>query len=750
MRLRAVFRYELGYRARSASTWIYAAFLFLVMLWGLAATGGGEAVHVNAPREVAEGIVLFGGLFGMLVSAALFADAALRDVAVGMDPLLYTTRLSKTEYLGGRFLAALVVNAILVVALPLGHFIATLTPLFEPVDLGPFRLAAYLQPLLVFSLPNLVLIGAILFTIAALARQVIPVYLGAIGIFIGYIVAANYWSGIDNPMLSALADPFGINAVLEMTRYWTAAEGNARLIGFPSVLLWNRVLWLATAAGVLTLLHRTFRFAHADGGRRRQKAREAFVETPSPRSSPVAVPNVAGVFGFRTGMRQTLGVARQSLAEVMSGRAFQVAFVGAIGLVLLWGWNVGDTVFETSTWPVTHLVISTVLSQRIVVIPLLLIAVYAGELVWKDREVGAAEIADAVPVPTGVALLGRFLALVAIILVFHAAFMVGGILLQGLRGYYNFELGLYLRAVFGLNLAGYVLLGAMAMTVHVLVNQKYVGHIVVIAAFMLSMLAGPMGLSYLVVYNSGPGWTYSDMNGFGPYVGPFLWFKLYWTAWALLLGVVTVMFWVRGRELGVRSRIAAARARLHGSLARMAAVATVLIVALGGFIFYNTNVLNASPSRNEAGRPQAEYERRYGRFEDSPQPVITAADLRVEIYPDEPAVDMRGTYRLVNQTGVAIDSVHVVTDLDIDARSMSFDRPARAAVVDEETGYRIFALERALEPGDSLRMSFDVAFRPRGFRSRGIQTAVVGNGAYFDRMWLPFIGYQPALGLSDA
>jgi hypothetical protein len=590
---------------------------------------------------------------------------------------------------------------------------------------------------------------------------VIPVYVGAAGMFVGYIVAANYWSGIENPILSALADPFGINSVLEMTRYWTAAEANSRLIGLPLVLVWNRLLWLAIAAGLLTLLHRRFRFAHAQEGRARsgqmkvrerrgQGAGEAFVGAPSPPASPVAVPNVAGVFGFRTRKRQTLRVARQSLAEVMSGRAFQVAFVAATGLVLLWGWNVGDTVFETSTWPVTNLIISTVLGERAAILPLLLIAVYAGELVWKDRDVGVAEIADAAPVPTAVALLGRFLALVTIILVFHAAFMVGGLLIQGLQGYYNFELGLYLRAVLGLNLIGYVLLGALAMTVHVLVNQKYIGHIIVLGAAALGVLAGPMGLSFFAVYNSGPRWTYSDMNGFGPFLGPFLWFKLYWTAWALLLGVVTVMFWVRGRESGVRNRIAAARARFRGSVARMAAVATVLIIAVGGFIFYNSNVLNASPSVDEAGQSRAEYERRYARFEQSPQPVITAADLRIEVYPDVPAVDMRGTYRLVNRTRVAIDSVHVVLDTDIDTRSITFDRTARPVVSDEEAGYRIFALAQALAPGDSLRMSFDVAFRPRGFRSRGIPTAVVANGSYLDRMWLPFIGYQPAFGLSGA
>ncbi len=31
------------------------------------------------------------------------------------------------------------------------------------------------------------------------------------------------------------------------------------------------------------------------------------------------------------------------------------------GLTLLWGWNVGDTLFDTSTWPVTHLVVGEVI-----------------------------------------------------------------------------------------------------------------------------------------------------------------------------------------------------------------------------------------------------------------------------------------------------------------------------------------------------------------------------------------------------
>ena len=40
------------------------------------------------------------------------------------------------------------------------------------------------------------------------------------------------------------------------------------------------------------------------------------------------------------------------------------------------------------------------------------------------------------------------------------------------------------------------------------------------------------------------------MRGLGPFIAPWLSFKLYWAAWALLLATVASLFWVRGRELG--------------------------------------------------------------------------------------------------------------------------------------------------------------------------------------------------------
>ena len=56
-------------------------------------------------------------------------------------------------------------------------------------------------------------------------------------------------------------------------------------------------------------------------------------------------------------------------------------------------------------------------------------------------------------------------------------------------------------------------------------------------------------------------------------------------------------------------------------------------MTLGGFVFYNTNVLNDYRTPPRVGGARAEYERRYKRYEDAPQPSIVGAKLRVEIHP---------------------------------------------------------------------------------------------------------------------
>jgi hypothetical protein len=234
------------------------------------------------------------------------------------------------------------------------------------------------------------------------------------------------------------------------------------------------------------------------------------------------------------------------------------------------------------------------------------------------------------------------------------------------------------------------------------------------------------------------------MNGFGPYVKPFLWFKAYWAAWSLLLAIGAALFWARGSDTGWRARFALARQRLNRRTVGAMGFALALILSLGGFIFYNVHILNDYTLPNERADAAAEYERRYRKYENEPQPQIASAELRVEIYPARQEVDLAGSYTLVNRTARAISSVHVLANENVEVDSLAFDRLASLKTFDTvRHQYRIYDLKQPLEAGDTLRLTFKHAYRRHGFPNGGINTSVAENGAYFDRTWLPRIGYQP-------
>jgi ABC-2 type transport system permease protein len=755
VRLREVFRFELHYRLRQPSTWVYALVLLGMPFLMTHAVDGGD-VHINAPEIVAIVSATL-GILGTLVTAGLFSDAALRDVQTGMHPLFYTTPLRRMDYLGGRFLGALLVNAVLVAAIPLGLLLGTLMPYLPAEMFGPFRAGTYLQPYVLLLLPNLALCSAILFAVAVLTRQALATYMGGVALFVGYLFAGRITDGLQNRTLAALLDPFAISTIEDIRRYATVVEQNTELVGFPGILLWNRLLWLAVAVVVLLLLYRRFRFEQAPREReawwrRRRTAddrgREAAART-APRA-PSALP-AAREFGARTALRQLRAVTGHALGQVLSNRAILGMVAVVLGTALVFGWRVGEAVFGTTTWPVTHLVAGRALTVPMEVFVPVLLTLIAGELVWRERDTGVHEIVATEPVPDWVPFAGRFLALAVLLVGMQLLLMPLGVAIQAMQGYHEFELGLYVRILFGMALPQYLLLAALALAVHTILDHKHLGHLVVVLYYVFTLNAGKFGIEHnLWLYASDPGWTYSDLNGFGPFLGPFFWFKAYWAAWALLLAVAANVFMVRGVERGARLRLALARSRLTGRVAGAAALAVALVVALGGFILYNTNVLNDYRSDFETDALRAAYERRYARFTVSPQPQITRAELRIELHPDEGAAELRGSYHLVNDTGEPIDSVHVLTRRELRTRSLTFDRPARLALQDEELQYRIFALHRSLLPGDSLRLTFDLEFRPRGFPNHDIPTTVARNGAYFERGWLPIIGYQQTLELAGA
>ena len=764
MKLGEIVRFEIAYQIRRPHSWLF--FLVLLVAAFQTARAGflSDALYndfyVNSPFIIAF-VSVITSLLWLVTAATIAGDAAARDVATRMDPLAYTAPVSKAQYLGGRFLGALALNALLLLAVPTGILLSLYLPGIDPRVVGPFNPAAYLTAFAYIALPNAFVGTSIQFAWAALGRRPILAYLGSVFLlFVAYGGFVFITFFLQNQRLAALFDVFGhIFMTDDMILGWTSAEKRTRLIELEGQLLASRLTWFGFALATLAFTYARFRVAHpavSPWWSRIAGRRDAHAPTPGGSevaTSPIIVPRVRQRFDGATHAKQALAIAWVSFRTIATGRGGIVVLAAIAGIVVLVLpqnlQNLGTPLIPATGHVLTFL--TTPLTNPLtpwVIIPLLTV-LYAGELVWRERDAGLGEITEGAPVPEWVTILGKFLGLGLVLVMWMLFLATAGVLVQLRMGYDRFEIGLYLRVLLGLQLPEYLLFALLALVVQGLVTQKYLGHLAALLVYASILFASVIGIDTLasrlgvhpalLTYGGGPGWSHSDMRGFGSSLGPWLWFRLYWTAWALLLAVAARLLWMRGMEGGRGARLRLARQRLTRSTAAAALLATGLVLALGGFVFYNTSVLGDYAAAAAGPERSAEYERRYRRYAELPQPALAAVALRVELYPGRREAQVRGTYHLVNRTGSPIDSIHLATVPGVETGAVALDRPGTRVLADGELGHSIFALRSPLQPGDSLRLTFEVRRRPRGFGGTGVHE----NGSWFtNEDWLPAMGYQ--------
>ena len=199
-----------------------------------------------------------------------------------------------------------------------------------------------------------------------------------------------------------------------------------------------------------------------------------------------------------------------------------------------------------------------------------MITFYAGALVWKDRDQRIDELMDSLPTPEWVAYLSRLTALAVAVLLVQLLALASGIIVQACYGYHRFQFGLYLNQLFVRDGSFFIFFGVLAMFVHVLCPNKYLGYFVYIALIIANLFIwDPLNVATnLVKFGLAPDVTYSDLFGDAPYITAWRWFTLYWIFFCGLLAIASIMFWPRGRAAGWRERWRNARPAFSRRVAR--------------------------------------------------------------------------------------------------------------------------------------------------------------------------------------
>jgi hypothetical protein len=755
---REIFLFEIRYRLKRPATYIYffllTAMAFLLMLavggvFGANVTvgGGGGRVLANSPYQITA-ILMVMSLFGSFITSSMMGTPVYRDFEHRTHSLYYTTPITKFGYLGGRFLGSFVVTVGIFLGAALGLWLATYWPTMLPAKLGPNHLATYLQPYLLIVIPNLFLTGAIFFTGATLSRSALAIYLGGVLFLVLYTTSAGIKQNLDSETLKNLMDPLGASAIDLTQRYWTVAERNTQLLSWTTYMVQNRLLW--GTVGLLTLVacYVFFQFSFANKGASgsRPKAALGVVARPTSLQLPTITP------------RFTPGLAWAQLGRLLRLEFFStirsVYFIGILGAGLLFlvisGLQVGK-IYGTNTYPVTPVVVQ-LLVGTFALFQIIIITFYSGELVWRERDSNIHQIYDAMPMPSWVPFVAKLGALMLIQVGLLALVMLCGLLLQTGMGYFRYELDVYVKELFGFQLINMLLMCVLAMLVQVLVNNKFMGHFIMIVYYLFNIFKGQLGLEHnLYSYASDPGAQYSAMNGYGHFVLPYFTFKLYWAVFAVLLALGSSLLWPRGTETRFSWRWQQFKSSFSPGLRVLAGVALLAFAGLGAYIFYNTNVLNTYRTTAQQQKLQAGYEKTYKRYANRPQPRIVAVNVAVDMFPEERDIRYRGSYWLLNRSRQPIDSVQILSDGEADIKQLTLARPGKEVLHDKlaELDFRIVRLAQPLQPGDSVQLNFDLAYTNPGFKNSGSNTSVVYNGTFVNNSQLPRIGYQEGYELGD-
>jgi ABC-type transport system involved in multi-copper enzyme maturation permease subunit len=505
------FTFELRFRAKSISTYVYFLVWFTFAFLSVASESFGPVGNSN-------GKVLLNGpyansyndlgasLFGIIIIAAIFGTSILRDFQRDTYQILFTKPISKFAYLGGRWAGSFVTTVFVFSGMMFGTFFGTFAPWADHTRIAPNHFSWYIQPFLSILVIQIFFLGSLFFTVAALTRKIFIVYLQGVALFMFYIVGITVYSATRSleHFWSGILDPVGFILFDNITRYWTVIEKNTLLLPWdfsgnsPGVFLYNRLLW--TAAGLLSLggLWAFFPISvealtARSQGKRAAKARLLDAEEARPIRSLVAaaLPRVRQVFGPATTFAQYLSLTRLRIRTITR----EVPFWAIVGLLIVFAVNNGHFAGRAGgidVWPVTYLMLQAVEGSATLFF-YIVATLYAAELVWRERDNRFDGIHDALPISEATDWLSKFTAIITVEVVLLAVTMLVGIVMQAIAGYYRFELLQYLKELYIVTLPQIVGFTLFALFVQTIVSNKFIGHGIVIGIFVLEPIVYSFG-----------------------------------------------------------------------------------------------------------------------------------------------------------------------------------------------------------------------------------------------------------------
>ncbi len=740
-------RFEIGYQLRSP--FFLGALLIFALIHFLSITGTGinldfgnqlalNGIYVLLQTE----LLLF--IFGMLPILAFVTTAITRDFEHATAPLVYAAPIPPKSFVLGRFFGALFLSILISLAGLLGTMIGTFMPWLDQARIIPFSPLPWAYIFFVILLPNTAVLCAIFFSVAALTRSFAVTYGAAMAFFVADLFLNGY-ARLETGTWASLADPVARLTVAAETRFWTPTELNASLpIG---LLPQNRLLWLIAAMLILLLTTLRFNLALKDGVPLYFKRRTHGSATPHRVHVPAIQP-IIPISGFSAQgpFRKFISQTKMDLSCVFKNPLIYIILVLQIAMLISeFRGNVQHFFIDYPLYPLTSLMLPF-LGESIQFI-LLVGLWYSAELIHRERTSGVFEIVSASPCPDWLMLLSKIGATCIVVHALMLTAVLTLVVLQASAGYTHFELGLYFQSAFIYSGIYFCMLCTLAVVIQAISANRWVGMLLTLCTYIALLSLAPLGFDHILCNFTIPV-IYSDMNGFGHFAKPAFMRIGYLGAFCVLCVVAGHLLYPCSSYSTIRERLHDAKSRVRSGVCLLAGFAAAAFIALGGWIFYNTDILNEYKTPNQQLRYRADYEKEYGRYENLPAPSFDSIDMAIDIFPEERRLESRGSAMLGNHKKTPINEFVLSIDPGLRVNQIQL---ADASMVrsDKAQGFYLYRLNTALPPGSSIKLTWNVSRRNDGFTANP-DNEIVANGTYVSGFRaMPIPGYDNFRKMTD-
>ncbi|WP_234572462.1 ABC transporter permease/M1 family aminopeptidase [Rhodohalobacter sp. 614A] len=760
--IRTILPFEFTYRFSKPITYI---FLLMLVFQGVWYTIGTYNFYINDATLMNASGIFYQNLSGTgmllcIVIAIITGTALFKDIEYKSAGIIYTLPIHEKKYFLAKFNAAFLINVVICMGYPLGMILLPYLGVAPAEQFGPTPWGPLVHGFLIFTIPNILLLTTICIAGVVFFRNMTAGYVGVFMIMVCFLIAESTRENTTYKTLIYLLDPMGYTITSDTVQSMSLSAKNYSYFPLLPLMIANRLLWIGISALLGYLSYRKFRFKSFITAASEKVKKDKSVKTSiqnqdgkiQHRISTIPIPQIN--FSGVENIKKLFRLAWLELKNVIRPAGFKL-IIGITALMfflynLIWN---AEYYISSNTLPITSLMTFTRLPNGVFI--LILLTIWAGELLFKEKTVSIWQITDSLPVPTWVTYFSKFFAMAGVAFLMATTLFVCGVLAQAVQGFFDIDWLLYIEDIYGFKMGWmtYIFMIALAFFLAGLTGSRFATHILGVAILLFLLISEDLGLIEQIRYYFPfvPGSAdYSEMNGYGIFGVAANYYALMWGLLVSAMLLTGAWWWSRGAEKSFLKRMDIRNPQL--SISGKVAIPILLIgfVFLQSFIVENVNETGNFQIEDQEEMESAEYEKRYKYLESAPQPTITGLDVSVDIFPQERKANYRFTMRLLNPTQTSIDTLHISLKDFVSIYSFSSQGEALQNISSDERHQQYaYLLPSSLAPNEEMEIEGELSLHYVGFSQGDPQSALTFNGSLMGRDILPVIGYNSEKELTE-